>query len=367
MQQLDSDSSLKIEKVIQSIATEITSSANCANIVEAHLLGSITTGEINHSVGTSDLDLLIVVDDNVDERMCSLLKSELRERFAQNHTLAQVPAGLRCRYAHQITNFSRYLALQGFHSGYSISIYQRDGVAKGLPGFASHAATLDEYLCIFAECLWTDIRYKAIPDLGADASYYGQAKSLLSYLNLLFISDGIFLPTHAQRVEHWGKANFEQNCEVFDVALKIKTGQSVCIKDPSIICQFTAHLRNLAKEKLMRYVANEVIDIDPALFWISAHQPISWNDRRKLMRQLCVGLVELLDIVEARGKRVYTSVPPLSSNEWQELKNILALYPEHPISEVVEGIHSLRINNSSESRRDWGHIQVAPSERITFS
>lgn len=368
MQRPDSDSSQRTEKVISSIAAEISSCANCTNIVEVHLLGSIATDEMNHSVvGTSDLDVLIVVDDYVDERMCSSLKAELRERLARSHILARVSVGLRCRYSHEIPNFSRYLALQGFHSGYSISIYQRDGGIKCLPDFASHAATLDEYLCILAECLWTDIRYKATSGLGADVGYYGQAKSLLSYLNLLSISDGIFLPTHAQRVEHWRKINFEQNCEAFNVALKIKTGQSVSVKDSSILDQCTVHLRSLAKEKLLRYAANEVVDIDPALFWMSAHQPIDWIDRRKLMRQLCVGFVELLNLEDIQKDQFHPSVSSFSRIEWQELSNILALYPEHPISEVAGKIHSLRINNSPESKRDWGHIHIASSEKIKFS
>lgn len=360
MQVLDHHVSKLPGEVIKSVVEIIASKElqQQQHIVETILLGSATTGEMCQMTGTSDLDLLLVVHDYVDDDACYEIKAGLRRRFATSR-LAEKSAGLRCRYVNELISFSRYLALQGYHASHSIPLYGYITRPNGLPEFDRRAASREEYLCVLGECLWGELRCRAQQGTSHEVDCYLEAKTLLSYINLLLVAEGVFLPTHAERGAYW-KGSYGRELQwTIDSAVSAKIGVFTGVRWRDLH-QGTKALRKAACKRWQACAAVSTAEIDPAMFWMPHDAAARSSERCAAMSQICEILMEVLekhDADRALAKASSWSSPMSTSSPFV---NVVAAQANVPVRQLVAQIHTHRIASSEGSRRDWGHIKVVP-------
>lgn len=305
------------------------------------LIGSATTGEICNVMGTSDIDLLILVDADTSEDKCTYIKYLLRTQL-HNGPLSNKPAGLRCRYLHELAAFSRYLALQGYHLSLSIRLFATHDCFP-LPDFERHAAARGEFLWVLGECLWGELRSRTNANANADIQLYLEAKNALAYLNLLLVAEGIFLPTHAQRVERWNSLQASDSKQL-KVALAAKTGGKLKTTRAELTL-LTEKLRQQAIEKV-ESLSIDTFGDDPAQFWSTASEDDTHASRINLASCICDSLATLItDIRSTKSSLVPDGCAGFLDALGSDSKRT-----------AVSRIHAYRIKESRHSRRDWGHL-----------
>jgi len=330
------------------------------HIMAVLLLGSATTGEMCSRSGTSDIDLLLVMEDDIDEDGCFMLKEHLRKHFAV--TQPETSLGLRCRYLQEMDNFSRYLALQGFHLPQAKILYVSDQAfdvssTLYLCDFPNHSATGAEFLCIFGECLWGEIRAKAHQGISGYADHYLEAKVLLSYLNLLLVTDGVFIPTHRERAACWKSLHPGKSYDIIEAAVAIKRGANVTATGQSITKE-TASLRTLCLEMIgVHRDCQKInpIETDPAIFWLPCNRPDHHSDRINAMRDICRMMYSRISSSSIEAESTASSWCRKHTNS--EIATLIKYLSDVPLAALAKQLHVHRIQHSEVSIRDWGHIQ----------
>lgn len=309
-------------------------------VVQAYLIGSATTGEFNAATGTSDLDFLAIMGEGTSDEECAVLKQELR--WSLEKKLDGRKVGLRCRYPPELPAFSRYLALQGYHASFACPLIGKN--AFRLPDFSNHPATAEEYACILGECLWAELRAPDDASALSAVSEYLQAKSLLAYVNLLLVSDGSFLPTHAARVAHWNLTS----CDALTVPASVFQSRQVTGSrlDGNEVKELCKRLRDRAMARAREFSPRQGYTGQPD-FWATPWEAEGREIENGL--EICEALFALLNGLPAITAS--SSAGRFSSF----LRSLVTL----PSREVVSRIHGYRITHSRDSRRDWGHISIA--------
>ena len=266
----------------------------------------------------------------------------MRSEFCSG-PLSGLPIGLRCRYVHELQEFSRYLALQGYHPSFALPVLDRDN-AVHIPDFPRHAATQQEFLCVLAECLWGELRSQAEVSPSITSRRYREAKNALAYLNLLLVGLGIFLPSHAQRIGCWVET-YPQYAVQLQAALHAKTGQSNNTKFDELEA-LTHSLRRLSIASKSALVPAPD-GFDPMQFWSSLRKTETPAARIDEAHCIC-------DALQAIVSGETFQERPLKSMACAKYIEGLIGVSKHT---AVSRIHSYRIENAQASRRDWGHIQ----------
>lgn len=307
------------------------------------LIGSATTKEICDITGTSDIDLLLLVEPGTSEDECEHIKERLRTEL-QVGPFSSKPAGLRCRYAHELKTFSRYMALQGYHSSLSVSVFSA-GEQVQLPDFERFRATRGEFLCVLGECLWGELRSQAVDNPDTDVQIYLEAKNALAYLNLLLVAEGVFLPTHAERVAEW-EATHCVGSRQLHVALAAKTGLGHKAERQDLT-SLTAMLRQRAID-VVESLKRADDGMDPMQFWSTFSGLDMTDSRHNEAFRICDSLASLVS-----GRQPTTR--QISPSTCAGFINSLGLESKRA---AVSRIHTHRITESQASRRDWGHKRL---------
>ncbi len=314
-----------------------------SRISEVFLIGSATTKEICDTAGTSDIDLLLLVEPDTSEYECTYIKEQLRSRL-QMGSLSCKPIGLRCRYVHEMKGFSRYLALQGYHAPLSRSVYSA-GKHVQLPDFERFGATRGEFLCVLGECLWGELRSQAVDRPATSVQTYLEAKNALAYLNLLLVGEGVFLATHAERVARFTATECVGSRQL-QFALEVKKGLAHQAEHHDLT-SLIALLRHRAMD-IAGSLKTSNEGFNPMQFWSSPSEPEAAPPRYDQASRICDALASLV------SGRQPTTVQT-SPSGFAGFINSLSSASKRA---AVSGIHARRIKESKDSRRDWGHVRM---------
>jgi predicted nucleotidyltransferase len=250
MRQLDATSNIECATLAETLGGVLCSDEFRASLIAAYLIGSWSTGEASRQRGTSDIDILLVMHDSIDELACASVKAQIRSRIHDEPVVGEITLGLRCRYGPELARFTRYLALQGYHSTHAVSLVTPVDKTFELPGFSTQVLSREELLCVLAEWLWAEVRARALSQDDDLAIQFAHAKNLLAYLNLALISDGVFLPTHMERTTYWQHRNPEIDRELLEDALMLKLGTAECISITVRMRKLLSELRSIAYQSM---------------------------------------------------------------------------------------------------------------------
>lgn len=308
-------------------------------VVQAFVIGSLATGEACAIHKTSDIDVLLVVEAGASDEACEDVKSRLRAEHGLT-VLAHVPLGLRCRNEAELESFSRYLALQGYHAASAVAVLPAARPHR-LPGFSGQRASRAEFACVLAEALWGELRHKAGLNPESEVMAFHVAKSALAYVNLLLVGEGIFLPTHVQRVAHWHRA-YGPDIRL-DAALAAKSGRAAQSDVPALV-ELAAELRWRAlREAGSVPVADD--GFDPMRFWASAP---SLGESHRGRDDDAVGICKAIACL--LGAAPFVAPGPAANPAAAFIESLRG----EPVSAAVRRIQVWRVTHSLESRRDWG-------------
>lgn len=302
--------------------------ARLQRIVAVHLIGSCSTGEFRSEPGTSDVDLLLTVEDGLSADCVAGQVSRLGQVLGRTRNVG-TRHGIRYRYVRELDGFSRYLALQGYAAESAMCVWSASGLPVGLPPPDRSAPSGDEFVCVFLESLWADIRAGHLGAQVPAVQNYLHSKSLLSYANLLLIASGRFLPTHAARVEAFVGADGDGDAALL-TALRFKTGATPSTDlDTTVMCARQSYRRRCLRIALSA-VTGDHLRLDPLQFWFDAEAPLAPAERLRAAQETCRSLFRLL----LHGSNA-------------------------PQGEVASWIHARRILLSCWSRRDWAYKPLA--------
>lgn len=320
---------------------EVVARPQSSPVAQVYLIGSATTGEFSAAIGTSDLDFLAIVREGASDEECAELKQKLRSSLDQRLDGRKV--GIRCRCPSELPGFSRYLALQGYHASFAYPLIETK--AFGLPDFLNDPATAEEYACILGECLWAELRS---PDAWAPSavSEHFHAKSWLAYVNLLLVSDGSFLPTHAARVARWNLTS----CDALTVPASIfESRQAAASRQEGI--EVSGLVERLRHQAMAQARAR---GLEPGQRCTG--QPDFWATLGDAEH---VGIEKGFEICEALAALLNVLPATTSSRSAGRCASFLQSLVTLPRRETVSRIHEYRVTHSRDSRRDWGHISIA--------
>lgn len=323
------------------------------SIRHAYLIGSQTTSEQSTRPGASDIDLLLVVDEDLDLHGQAQLRKRTAVTLGSSDALGGHMTGVRCRHEFELEFFVRYLALQGYHSDCAVSLYHRDYLQTPLPAFSNVSVSRQEYICILGECLWGEIRALAAKRSLAAHTSYGEAKSLLAYVNLLLTSIGIFLPTHGERVVAWSSLAPPDDRRVLAAAARIKKGETGTEDSAHAIQSLLPTYRETALQAVVA-VQEEREGFDPAQFWIGTHRELDKQQRLLATIEVCNALHKLLQELTATRHRRKLAGTEVLVPTFPPLELALSCPAGTALSTITARINRFRLGEAQPAWRDWG-------------
>lgn len=319
-----------------------------------YLIGSLATGEfLNSSRFGSDIDLLAIGHDAREQAAsASELRRKLNNALSAYSDLATFRVGYRYRTAGELPRFQRYLALQGFHASWAISLEHCSSAAPRLRDPSFIKADANELACITLEVLWGEMRGRLA--IGAQSAY-ANAKSVLNYANILLVAHGTFKPTHATRLAALSTLKLAPglfgSCQL---AYKLKTA-GILANDTSVFDEL-ARGCSAWRETICKFVFEhggvEEGVTDPAEFWVS--DAMGKADRVVFSRELGIAIWEVLKC--APDKKLPVLPASLSKFLFGHASSLARCAIHRPLAfdAVVAQINSSRIRQSAAARRDWG-------------
>jgi predicted nucleotidyltransferase len=324
---------------------------NLTDVVQILLIGSFATGEAALSPSVTDIDLLIVTLDRLTLSAEIDLKRHLRSSIFENSesTCTGYPLGIRVRCEQEMSNFSRYLALQGFHLRTAIPLLGKWSRDDWLAPSAWHSATLYEYAKLINESLWSDIRSMSL-NYGADIAQ-AHAKGILTYLNCILVSKGVFLPKHSARVSNAISSGYVTKIgqDIAELAVAVKTGAATNARIAKDLKCALIQIRQEALDRLT-VLPVHINDTTPVNeFWYDAPlnqaEKNAWHDA-----QTIAGLLAGCLPADARPHIPFASTSTLSLTGLREA----CIQGNDSIGhDCWLRINQFRLNSSSASARDW--------------
>lgn len=320
----------------------------------AYLIGSLTTGELSPHVGTSDIDILMIVVDSLDDHGCEELKAYLRSKVGERFFGLTGHLGLRCRYSRELGGFARYLALQGYHCNFATSLISPYEDGHLPPFFTKNSSSKDEFLCVLCECLWAEIRALALQGRDSVVVEYAAAKALLAYVNLLLVSHGIFFPTHRERIAAW-VAQFRPKDEAaLSHALEVKLGHSTSVNGLDfgyLLLRYRAD----AVERIDHLSNDFTGRFDSAQFWIGKGVALDRKRRLQVTLEISRTMITLLASREGTAlSEIETTLTRMEDFSWPPLAELFSATQELPNKSLISRMNSFRVSESSYAKRDWG-------------
>ncbi len=327
----------------------------------AFVVGSEATGERSEASGTSDVDVLLVASETMSVAGEFALKAAFRTAMADEQPYGHARHwGVRCRQRSELTSFTRYLAIQGFHASSAIPLRWSGSPPAEMPEFSKQAASRQELACAYGEALWSDLRSQghASPVVRA----YHECKSLLMYVNLLLVANGKFEATHARRIETWAESFAKQSERAACLArfaLDTKRGKLKLPKDK--LGEIGALRSRLRRDVLaaLRDAKDDVSNPDYSCqFWHDIDASSNNESAVDVAQSICELLLAIIELRTHSDPRVLDDAIASKFSVLARLALIVKDASLFSSPELAKMVHSIRVTNSRAAFRDWGDTSL---------